>query len=153
MAGSLDGGSSCYYGVSFLPEARGSFAGNLVLTFSPDYLQQQEIPLSGTSTTLDATRTTMRVSPNPVKLGLGVTVIVTVTDTVNPSTLAQGAVTLTDSVSGPLNGGAAVMLSNGKATVTMIPSIAGAHTITAHYGGVDDSFLGSTGQVTLTVQP
>jgi streptogramin lyase len=152
-AGSLDGGSSCYYGVSFLPEARGSFAGNLVLTLSPDYIQQQEIPLSGTSTTLDATRTTMRVSPNPVKLGLGVTIIVTVTDTVNPSTLAQGAVTLTDSVSGPLNGGAAVMLSNGKATVTMIPSIAGAHTITAHYGGVDDSFLGSTGQMTLAVQP
>jgi sugar lactone lactonase YvrE len=153
VAGSLDGGSSCYYGVRFLPEARGSFAGNFVLTFNPDYLQPEEIALSGTSATLDATRTTMRVSPNPVKLGLGVTVVATVTDTVNPSTLAQGAVTLTDSVSGPLNGGAAVALSNGKATVTMIPSIAGAHTISAHYGGVDDSFLGSTGRVTLTVQP
>jgi streptogramin lyase len=152
-AGSLDGGSSCYYGVSFLPKARGSFAGNLVLTFSPNYIQQQAIPLSGTSTSLDATRTTMRASPNPVKLGLGVTVIATVTDTANPSTVAQGSVSLTDSVSGPLNGGAAVALSNGNATVTMIPSVAGAHTITAHYGGADNSFLGSTGQVTLTVQP
>lgn len=56
-AGSLDGGSSCYYGVRFMPEASGSFTGNLVLTLSPDYIQQQEIPLSGTSTTLDTTRT------------------------------------------------------------------------------------------------
>jgi sugar lactone lactonase YvrE len=153
VAGSLDGGSSCYYEVRFMPEARASFTGNLVLTLSPDYLQQQDVPLSGASTSLDATRTSMRVSPNPVKLGRGVTVIVTVTDTVTPSTLAQGAVTLTDSVSGPLNGGAAVALSSGKATLAMIPSIAGAHTIAAHYGGVDDSFLGSTGQLILTVEP
>jgi sugar lactone lactonase YvrE len=57
VAGSLDGGSSCFYGVRFMPGASGSFTGNLVLTFSPNYIQQQEISLSGTSTTLDATRT------------------------------------------------------------------------------------------------
>jgi hypothetical protein len=30
---------------------------------------------------------------------------------------------------------------------------AGAHTISAHYAGVDNSFLGGTGQASLTVLP
>jgi hypothetical protein len=79
-----------------------------------------------------------------------------VTDTSAPTTVPQGPVTFTDSVDGKavsLNGGAAVAVSNGKATITMIPNVAGAHTITAHYGGVDNSFLGSTAEEGLTVRP
>jgi hypothetical protein len=115
---------------------------------------EQDIALSGASTTSDATRTTLRVSPSPVGVGLGVTMIVTVADTSNAATFPQGGVTLTDTVGSQvvsLNGGAPVALSNGKATLTMNPSVAGVHTITAHYGGVDASFLGSTGQASLTV--
>jgi len=52
-----------------------------------------------------------------------------------------------------LDGGFAVPLSNGKAVVTMVPTVAGAHTISAHYAGVDNSFPGSTGQASLTVLP
>jgi hypothetical protein len=54
--------------------------------------------LSGTGTASDTTRTTIRVSPNPVKAGLGVTMIVTVSDTFSPATIPQGGVTFTDSV-------------------------------------------------------
>jgi hypothetical protein len=160
VAGSLDAGSSCVYGVSFTPEFRAPFAGFLFLTDNNlNAVSQgtgQDIPLSGTGTSSDATRTTMRVSPNPVEVGLGVTVIATVSDTSTPAAIAQGEVTFTDSLGGQvvsLNGSAAVALSNGKVVVTMVPSVAGAHTISAHYGGVDDSFLGSTGQASLTVQP
>jgi sugar lactone lactonase YvrE len=160
VAGSLDAGSSCVYGISFTPEIRASFSWFLFLLDNNlnSVLEgtEQEISLIGTGTTSDTTRTTMRVSPSPVKAGLGVTMTVTVSDTFSPATIAQGGVTFTDSVGGQavsLNGGAAVALSNGKAVLTMVPSVAGAHTISAHYGGVDDSFLGSTGQATLTVQP
>jgi streptogramin lyase len=155
----LDAGSSCVWGVSFTPTSRAPYLGylywtdnnlNAIVTGSG-----QEITLQGTSATADASRTTLRVSPNPVKAGLGVTVIVTVVDTFDPATIPTGAVTVTDTIGSQvvtLNGGAAVTLSNGKATLTMIPSVAGAHTITAHYGGVNNSFLSSTGQASLTVQ-
>jgi Big-like domain-containing protein len=160
VAASLGAGSSCVYGISFTPEVRATFSWFLYLL--DNNLNSvlagtaQEISLTGRGTTSDATRTTMQVSPNPVKAGLGVTITVTVTDTFSPATIVQGGVTFTDSVGGQvvsLNGGAAVELSQGKAVVTMVPSVAGAHVISAHYGGLDNSFLGSTGQASLTVRP
>jgi hypothetical protein len=74
--------------------------------------------------------------------------------TVQPSD-AAGGIAVDDSVGGmlvSLNGGAPVPLSQGQATLTMIPNVAGTHTITAHYEGVDASFAGSTGQASLMVQ-
>ena len=159
MAATLDAGSSCVWEISFTPAYRASFLGyldwtdndlNAVVTGSG-----QEITLQGTSATADASRTTLRIGPNPVKAGLGVTVIVTVLDTFYNTTIPTGTVTVTDTIGGQvvtLNGGAPVTLTNGKATLTMIPSVAGAHTITAHYGGVNNGFLSSTGQAALTVQ-
>jgi streptogramin lyase len=80
--GSLAAGSSCVYGIGFVPEARGSFSGALLLTdtnlnAAGSGYAQQRIALSGMSTTSDATRTTMRLAPNPVEAGLGVTIVVT----------------------------------------------------------------------------
>jgi hypothetical protein len=81
----------------------------------------------------------------------------TVTDTSMSSIVPQGGgVTFTDTVGGKavvLNGGAPVPLSGGKAVLTMIPKVAGEHAITAHYGGVNASFAGSTGEAALTVYP
>jgi sugar lactone lactonase YvrE len=152
----LDAGSSCVYDITFTPPSQGTFSGLLSLTDNNLNLGvEQDITLSGASSA-DATRTTMRVSPNPVTVNLGVTIIVTVTDTYNPAVIDQGDVTLTDTVGSQvvsLNGGAPVALSNGTAQLTMTPSVSGTHTITAHYGGVDASFLASTGTATLTVQP
>jgi hypothetical protein len=155
----VDAGSSCVYAIDFIPAVRGSISGSLLLTdtnlnaASPGYAIQS-VALSGTGMTSDATRTTMRVSPNPVTVGLGVTITVTVIDTTNSATVPNGSVTFADSVGGTtvsLNGGAAVPLADGKARLNVIPHVAGAHTITAHYGGVNDSFASSTGQASLTV--
>jgi streptogramin lyase len=155
----LDVGSSCVWGVGFTPGSRAPYLGYLYWTDNNLNAvvsgSGQEITLQGTGATADTSRTTMRVSPNPVKAGLGVTMIVTVVDTFDSAMIPTGSVTVTDTVGSqvaPLNGGAAVTLSNGKATLTMIPSVAGVHTITAHYAGVNNSFLSSTGQVSLTVQ-
>jgi len=96
----------------------------------------------------------MRVSPNTVQVGLGVTITVTVVNTSNASIVPQGVVTVTDTVGSQvttLNGGAAVTLSDGKATLTMAPSVAGTHIITAYFGG-GNGFLATTGQASLTVQ-
>jgi hypothetical protein len=97
----------------------------------------------------------MRVSPNPVAVGLGVAITATVLDTTTATTVPTGSVTFADSVGGmlvSLNGGAPVPLSDGRAMLTMIPDVAGTHTITAHYEGVDASFAGSTAQASLMVQ-
>ncbi|MGC2398285.1 MAG: Ig-like domain repeat protein [Acidobacteriaceae bacterium] len=162
VAASLDAGSSCVYGVSFMPEYRGTYLGYVVLSDNNLNAVEsgpgsgQDVQLNGPTATSDATRTTMRVNPNSVAVGLGVTITVTVTDTSTSATVVQGGVSFTDSVGGQvlsLNGGAAVPLSGGKVVLTIVPSVAGAHTITAHYGGVDDSFLGSTAEASLTVQP
>jgi sugar lactone lactonase YvrE len=158
---SLDAGSSCVYGVSFTPEYRGTYLGYVVL--ADNNLNAviagpgsgQDIQLNGTTSTSDTTRTTIRINPNTVTVGLGVTMIATVTDTSNSATSVQGGVSFTDSVGGqvlPLNGGVGVPLIGGKAMLTIVPGVAGAHTITAHYSGVDNSFLGSTAAASLTVQ-
>ena len=99
---------------------------------------------------------TMRVSPNPVKLGLGVTMTATVSDTFSAATIVRSGVTFTDTVAGqmvPLNGGAAVVFEQRNSGGDHGGrGVAGAHVITAHYGGMDNSFLGSTGQASLTVR-
>jgi sugar lactone lactonase YvrE len=160
-AGSLAAGGSCVYAIDFIPVSRGSISGSLAITDTnlnatgPGYATQT-IALSGTGLTSDATRTTLRVSPNPVAVGLGITITATVVDTTTAATIPNGSVAFTDSVGGTvvsLNGGAAVPLSNGKAVLNAIPTVAGTHTITAHYTGIDDSFTGSTGAVSLVVQP
>jgi sugar lactone lactonase YvrE len=157
---SLNAGSSCVYGISFTPPARGSFSGSLTLTDNNLYAVTQgtvqQIGLSGVSAASDSTRTSVRFSPNPVQDGLGITMIVTVADTSNAGTIPQGSVTVTDTVGGEtvtLNGGAAMTLSNGEVMLTTVANTPGTHTIAAQYGGVNGSFVSSTGQVSLTVQP
>jgi sugar lactone lactonase YvrE len=157
--GTVDAGSSCVYAINFVPVVPGPVRGSLMLTDNnlnsgyPSYAMQRIELREGI--TSDATRTTMRVSPNQVKVGLGVTITATVTDTSTLSIVPEGGgVTFTDIVLGKpvsLNGGAPVPLSGGKAVLNLIPRVAGEHTITAHYAGVDASFAGSTGQAALTV--
>jgi streptogramin lyase len=154
----LDSGDSCVYNISFTPVYNDNSGGFLELRFNtlnePDEQDGNLVFLDGAVTSWDSTRTTMRVSPNPVQVGLGVTITVTVLDTNNGSTIPQGVVTVTDKVGSQvttLNGGATVTLSNGKATLTMAPSVAGTHTITAYFEG-GNGFLATTGQASLTVQ-
>jgi sugar lactone lactonase YvrE len=159
--GSLAAGGSCVYAIDFIPVSRGSISGSLAITDTnlnvtgPGYARQT-IALGGTGLTSDATRTTLRVTPNPVAAGLGITITATVADTTTAATVPNGSVAFTDSVAGTvvsLNGGAEVALSNGKAVLNVILSVAGTHTITAHYSGIDDRFSSSTGEGSLIVQP
>jgi sugar lactone lactonase YvrE len=149
---------SCIYAIDFAPQTHGNYKGALVIADDNlvNLAAQQSVSLSGLGVTSDTTRTTMRISPNPVKVGLGVTMIATVTDTTNAASVPTGGVTVTDTVgnvSTSLNGGAPVPLSGGKAVLTMIPSIAGMHTITAHYNGINYSFADSTIEADLSLQP
>jgi sugar lactone lactonase YvrE len=155
----LDPGGACVYNVSFTPTIDEAFEGLLEYqSNSLNAVPGQDgflVFFKGAASSWDGTRTTMRVSPNPVKAGLGVTITVTVVDTDNALSFPQGAVTLTDTAGGqltPLNGGAAVALSNGKAILSTVSGAPGAHTITASYGA-GNGFRGSTGQASLTVQP
>jgi sugar lactone lactonase YvrE len=159
--GSEAAGSACVYAIDFIPVAPGSVRGALVLTdtslnrYYPNFATQRIELREGI--TSDATRTSLRVTPDQIKKGLGVTMTTTVTDTSMSSIVPQGGgVTFTDTVGGKavvLNGGAPVPLSGGKAVLTMIPKVAGEHAITAHYGGVNASFAGSTGEAALAVYP
>jgi sugar lactone lactonase YvrE len=154
-------GTSCAYEISFMPTARGTVMGALQLRDTnlnagwPGYAVQS-IALRGTGMTSDATRTTMLVSANPITLGNWATVTVNVSDGTTASTVVDGGdVVFSDSVGGvtvSLNGGIGIPLSAGKAALHFVPSLAGAHTITAHYAGVDDRFASSTGQVSLSVE-
>jgi sugar lactone lactonase YvrE len=150
--------TSCVYAIEFAPKQHASYAGGLVVT--SDNLNvivvKQTVGLRGLGVTSDTTRTTMRISPDPVTMGLGVTMTVTVTDTTNAASVPTGGVSLTDTVGNTttsLNGGIPVPLSGGQAVLTMVPNVAGTHTITAHYNGVSPGFAGSTFAAALTVQP
>jgi len=160
-AGSLDAGTSCVFAINFAPVASGPISGSLALTdnslnaAAPNYAKQSIALRSGI--TSDETRTTLRAAPNPVTANHWVTLTATVIDTTFLATVPQGGtVTFTDTFAGKavaLNGGAPVLLGGGTAILNWIPGKAGAHTITAHYAGVDGSFTGSTGQATLTAHP
>jgi hypothetical protein len=104
--------------------------------------------------TSDATRVSLRVTPDQIKKGLGVTLTATVADTSIASIVPTGGdVTFTDTLLGKevvLNGGEPVPLSGGKAVLQILPAT-GEHTITAHYSGVNAAFTGSTAQAPLAV--
>jgi hypothetical protein len=125
----LDAGDSCVYNVSFTPNYNEGFDGQLEVEFNnlnePEGADGNLVFLHGVTSNWDPTRTTMRVSPNPVQVGLGVTMTVTVVDTNSALTIPEGAVTVTDTVGSQ---------------------------VTAHYDGGDDGFLASTAQASLVVQ-
>jgi sugar lactone lactonase YvrE len=159
--GSVAAGKACVYAIYFMPVAPGPVRGTLVVAdtslnrYYPSFATQRIELREGI--TSDATRTTLRVTPDQIKKGLGITMTATVADTSVLFVVPEGgSVTFTDTVAGKavvLNGGAPVPLSGGKAVLSMIPHVAGEHAITAHYGGVDASFSGSTGEAALTVYP
>ncbi len=149
-----DGGvpptSTCAYEINYTPVAAGAIRGAMVIT---DTIAAQRIELRQ-GITSDATRVSLRVTPNQIKKGLGVTLTATVADTSVLTTVPTGGtITFTDTFLGKvtvLNGGVPVPLSEGKATLQILPA-AGEHTITAHYSGVNALFAGSTAEATLAV--
>ncbi len=153
----LQAGTSCTFSVSFAPTTTGKLDGSLVLTDNNlnASASTQKIALSGTAIPVDPTEVNVSVMPTQTAVGQPVTVTAEVNDKVAGST-PTGSVTFTDTVGGttaPLNGGAAVQLSNGSASLTLIPTSLGTHTITANYLGVVGDFAASTDSTTLLVTP
>jgi sugar lactone lactonase YvrE len=152
-----DATGSCNYAINFTPvvpgPTRGSFGIEYVdaatLLFNPTIIQKN-VELREAGITSDATRTTVRINPTNVKVGHAIFIEATVSDASYTPIIPQGGnVLFTDTVLGKatsLNGGVAVPLTDGKATITIVSSVTGEHTITAHYGGVNASFASSTGQ-------
>ena len=152
-----DATGSCSYAIDFTPvvpgPARGSFGIEYVdaatLLFNPTIIKKN-VELREAGITSDATRTTVRINPGNVRVGHAIFIEATVSDASYTPIIPQGgSVSFTDTVLGKataLNGGLAVPLTDGKATITILSSVTGEHTITAHYGGVNASFAASTGE-------
>jgi hypothetical protein len=153
---------SCDYAIDFVPVVSGPTRGRLALQyenfaqlFNP-LITTKDVELREAGITSDATRTVVRVSPSGgVHLGGRILIYATVTDQSHANVLPEGGrVIFTDTISGKvtaLNGGAAVPLVNGRTTLRVAPTVAGVHTISAHYSGVDATYASSTGEALVSV--
>jgi sugar lactone lactonase YvrE len=159
----LAAGTACALPVDFTPAITttpGALSESLVLTDNNQNAitlpgTQQTIVLGGTAIAiLDSTSTALQVNPSVVTAGSPVTILATVTDTNNSGTVPTGSVTLTDTLGTtvtPLNGGNAVPLVSGVATLSSVTlSGVGQHIITVIYAGVL-GFQASSSTATATV--
>jgi Bacterial Ig-like domain (group 3)/MBG domain/Putative Ig domain/NHL repeat len=140
-------GSTVYGPSSTPPTADGSYTVVATIVSGENYTGSATgtLVISGQAT-LDVTATTVQPSPNPVMAGQPVTLTATIADVTNPGTVPTGTVTFTDTTTNTvLNGGTAVNLNNGVATLTgVVLSGGGMHTITAAYSGLSGFFASST---------
>ena len=168
---SLQVGAACDVAVKFTPQTVGSLSAGITVT--DDNLNvagsTQQVSVSGTAISSgDTTSTTVTISPSSLTNGQTATLTATVANTTSghTSTVPTGSVTFTDTVGSTitsLNGGSAVSLSAGIATLTGVRlSGLGTHTITASYGGVSSTYQASSNvatvplskaSVTITGQP
>jgi Bacterial Ig-like domain (group 3)/NHL repeat len=155
-SGTVSGGASCNLSLEFAPQSTGSLSESFVLTDNNRNViaATQSISLSGTATaavSADSTSTALGVLPSSPIVGHAVTITATVSDTTNIGTVPTGSVIFSDSASGSLNGGTAVVLISGVATLpgVILTGSGTAHTITANYQGVSGSFLASSNSTTI----
>ena len=154
---SLSSGIACDVSVQFTPQSVGSLSTGITVTNNALNVagSTQQVSVSGTSySSVNTTSTTLTISPTSLVAGQAATLTAVVSDTTTPATVPTGGVSFTDSVGGTLvslNNGTAVALSGGIATLPVTLTVLGAHTITANYGGVSESFAVSTGSVSVTV--
>jgi Bacterial Ig-like domain (group 3) len=153
-SGTVAVGSSCNLSLEFSPLSTGTFSESFVLTDNDLNVSAatQSISLSGTGLPADSTAVAVGVTPNSPAVGQAATITATVSDTTNVGTVSTGSVTFSDSVDGSLNGGAAVTLVSGVASlagVVLSGSGGTAHTITANYQGVANLFLASSNSTTI----
>jgi len=152
-ATSLASGTVCNVSVQFTPQSVGSLSAGITVTNNANNVASstQQISVSGTGLTPgDTTAVAVGTSAATVDIGESFTITATVTDTGagHTSTIPTGGVSFSDTVGSTvmsLNGGSAVTLVSGVATLTGVAlGVSGAHTITANYEGVNGSFLASS---------
>jgi hypothetical protein len=153
-SGTVTAGDSCNLSIEFSPLSTGAFSESFVLTDNNLNVSAatQSISLSGTGLAADSTAVAVGVNPSSPMVGQAVTITATVSDTTNSGTVPTGGVTFSDSVDGSLNGGMAVTLVSGVASLAGVILSGGggtAHTITANYQGVENLFLASSNSATI----
>jgi hypothetical protein len=147
-------GASCNLSIAFSPLSVGAHSESFVLTDNDLNVSAatQSVAVSGTALAADATAVAVGVNPSSPGIGQAVTVTATVSDTTNSGTTPTGGVTFSDSVDGSLNGGEAVTLVSGVASLAglvLSGSRGTAHTITASYQGVENLFVASSNSTTI----
>ena len=158
---SLTPGTLCNVSVQFSPQSAGLITASIVLTNNSLNLESatQNIAVTGTGINPgDTTAVALSALPSPASIGQPVALTATVTDTTagHTATIPSGGVTFMDTVGTTvtsLNGGSAVTLNGAGVAVLngVTLSGAGAHTITANYVGVTNTFLASSHTTPLTV--
>jgi hypothetical protein len=153
-SGTVTAGAACNLSIEFSPLSVGVFSESFVLTDNDLNVSAatQSISLSGTGLAADSTGVAVGVNPGSPGVGQAVTITATVSDTTSAGTVPTGGVTFSDSVDGSLNGGAAVTLVSGVASLAGVVLSGGggtAHTITANYQGVAHFFLASSNSATV----
>jgi hypothetical protein len=153
-SGTVTAGAGCNLSIEFSPLSVAVFSESFVLTDNDLNVSAatQSIFLSGTGLAADSTAVAVEVNPSSPGVGQAVTITATVSDTTSASTVPTGGVTFSDSVAGSLNGGGAVNLVSGVATLSGVVLSGGggtAHTITANYPGVAHFFLASSDSATV----
>lgn len=153
-------GLTCDLSVNFTPKSVGTITGTASLVDNAvNALSPQSVALSGTGVSVsDTTVTALTASPSlTVTETQTLTLTATVTDTAagHSATLPTGNVSFVDIVGTKtvyLNGGNPIQLSSGVATLSVVLSGTGPHTIRALYGGINGSFEpSSSNSVALTV--
>ncbi len=167
---SLSSGTACDVSVQFTPQSVGSLSAGIAVTNNALNVagSTQQVSVSGTSySNVDTTSTTLTISPTSLVDGQAATLTAVVSDTTTPATVPTGGVSFTDTVGTTvvsLNGGVAVPLVAGTATLQVTPTVVGVHTITANFvgstvepsvrlapRGAPRTFASSSGTATLTV--
>ena len=153
-SGTVVAGASCDLSISFSPLSTGAHAEVFVLTDNDLNVSaaMQSIALSGTGLAADLTSVAVGVIPSSPGVGQAVTITASVSDTTNGGTTPTGGVTFSDSLDGSLNGGGAVTIVSGVASLTGVilsGSSGTAHTITANYQGVANLFVASSNSTTI----
>jgi hypothetical protein len=157
---SLLAGAACDVAVNFTPQSAGTLSAGITVTDNTLNVagSTQQVSVSGTAISAgDTTSTTVAINPTSLTNGQAAAITATVADTTtgHTSTVPTGSVTFTDTVGSTitsLNGGSAVSLSAGVAALTGVRlSGIGAHTISANYGGVSNTFNTSSSTAVATL--
>ncbi len=134
-------GLSCDVSAQFTPQSVGALSAAITVTNNTLNVagSTQQVSVSGTSySSGDTTSTALTISPISVADGQSATLNAVVSDTTTPATVPTGGVSFTDTVGTTvvsLNGGVAVPLVAGRATLQVTPTVIGTHTITANFVG------------------
>ena len=141
----LYSGQSCKIGVFFKPAASGGRTANLML-LNNTVTGSNKVQLIGTGTLPSPTFTiTSPATSTSVTAGTAVTFSVSVTSTTSPAPTGKVTMLLDGAA---LSGSPATLNASGVASLSVVTSVTGSHTLSATYGG--DANYAATGAITRT---